>query len=89
MITIIHRIGEVETEQGLGEHLYTIGVLPPDYPVPAIPLEVHWWDTGYRGMIYIADVSIPEEPITVWWYDRWRFNRDMYPDWILGKIEDY
>jgi len=45
------------------------------YPVPVIPLEVHWWDTGYRGMIYIADVSIPDDPIMVWFYDGWRVDR--------------
>ena len=44
--------------------------------VPVVILKVHWWETGYRGMIYIADLSIPEEPITVWWYDGWRIGHE-------------
>jgi hypothetical protein len=36
---------------------------------------VHWWDTGYRGVIYIASLSNPDFPITVWMYDGWRVDR--------------
>jgi hypothetical protein len=51
------------------------GFLPPNYPVPAIPLEVHWWDTGYPGMVYIDANSYPDDPIMVWFYDFWRVDR--------------
>lgn len=47
MRVIVHCAGEVYTNQDLGEHLYTIGIMPPNHPVP-VPMETakfypcHW-----------------------------------------------
>jgi hypothetical protein len=65
------------TRADVQEALYRMGYAKPNYPVPAIPLEVHWQDTGYRGMVYIDDNSYPDDPIMVWFYDGWRVDRQM------------
>lgn len=50
---------------------YVEGDIPPRYPVPAIPYEVHWWDfiDGYPGIVYIQNPNNPDD-----WdyaYDGW------------------
>lgn len=50
---------------------YRTGELPPNYPAPAIPLSVHWPDTGYIGMVYIDDDRNPDDPIMVYQWDEW------------------
>lgn len=39
------------------------------YPVPAIPLSVHWPDTGYMDMVYIDDDRYVDDPQLVWLWD--------------------
>lgn len=48
---------------------YHAGLRKPHYPLPAIPLEVHWPDTGYAGMVYIDDITDPNDPVIVRYWD--------------------
>lgn len=59
---------------------YLLGYREPRFPVPAVPLRVVWPDTwrivyrninytGYRDMIYIDDVSDPDDPVMVCAWD--------------------
>lgn len=49
---------------------YFKGYRQPNYPVPAIPLEVKY---DYVGCVNIDDVTDPKDPIIVWVYDSWGF----------------
>lgn len=55
------------------EYRYMQGRETPNYPMPAIPLKVVWPDAmnymGYKDMIYIDDVSEPDDPVMVCAWD--------------------
>lgn len=54
---------------------YHCGYREGNYPVPAIPLRVVWpsdeTKSGYKDMIYIDDVSDPDDPLMVCAWDFW------------------
>lgn len=43
----------------------------PHFPLPAIPLSVHWDEACYAGLIWIDDNSTPDDPVMVYAYDTW------------------
>src|SRR5260221_5681519 len=55
-----------------GDSTYAIGWSKPNYPVPAIPLRIVYPHEGYADMIYIDDVTDPDDPIMVCAWDFWQ-----------------
>jgi hypothetical protein len=47
---------------------YFRGYRPPNYQVPAIPLAVKY---DYPGCVNIDNVSDPDDPFIVWFYNSW------------------
>lgn len=66
-----------EIDAKLGEIFYAIGLLPPRYPVPAIPLKVVVGQEEYWDTVYIEDITDPESPYIVC---MWDFNWDRCMD---------
>lgn len=52
---------------------YLSGYRQPRYPMPAVPLKVvHCTQhEGYVGIVYIDDVSDPNDPVIVYGWDNW------------------
>lgn len=52
---------------------YMLGKVAPHYPVPMIPLNVVWPDDsmtyGYKGMLFIEDIAVPDDPTIVCCWD--------------------
>lgn len=51
---------------------YCHGQAEPHFPVPAIPLQVKY---DYLGCVNIDDVTDPNDPVTVYFYDSWQGDR--------------
>lgn len=78
---IIHRLNQaplvgVESDgpdSALAIAMYAGCRVPPRFPVPAVSLQVVWPDPtnsiGYKDMIFIDDVSDPDDPIMVCCWD--------------------
>lgn len=55
---------------------YAEGLVEPHYPVPAIPLVVHWDEGCYFGLVWIDDNRDEYNPMLVYAYDTWlKINR--------------
>lgn len=52
---------------------YVQGKEPARYQMPAIPLKVVWGThgQGYIGIVYIDELTDPNDPILVWGWDTW------------------
>lgn len=82
MITVSHnKYGSFINVDSHNERLsaldahYAMGLFPPSYPVPAIPLKVKY---DYIGCVNIDDVTDPDDPVIVWMYDSWTgFNLEL------------
>jgi hypothetical protein len=56
----------------LADASYACGWSPPNYPVPAIPLNVVMYSDVYIGCMYIERLNYGEDnPVIVYFYDSW------------------
>jgi hypothetical protein len=65
--------GETKLLCSIYETWYFTGITPPQYPVPAIPLEVRWPNKyPYINILYIDALHHGEDdPQMVWTWDWW------------------
>lgn len=72
MVGVFNDVGAIPTAKSYADR-YAAGLEKPYYPLPAIPLQVVWPDPdnhiGYKDMIYIDDVSDPDDPVMVCAWD--------------------
>lgn len=61
-------VSEAPRVQSIREIRYRAGLERPNYPVPAIPLAVKY---NYKGCVNIDDVTDPDDPVIVYFYDSW------------------
>lgn len=60
-------------------HAYTVGKSKPNYPVPAIPLEIDWWPEGMftisaKGRLFVVDYTPDSYANERCWHEVWRSN---------------
>lgn len=82
--------GHYRTDHLVWEGCYFHGYRNGQYPVPAIPLQVVYPfnGEGYKDMIYIDDVSDPDDPIMVC---AWDFHEGPFGERsaCIGKRGEY